>query len=712
MNSSQEIIEKSERLPFDPYALVVGIRRKLKWFAVVVVLALLFGATVGVVLGERSWNSYCVMLYQPPSVELSGRVYEPPAVQTQLNLVKLRRNIEAIRERLQIPTSLETLSAACDISNPAGTQLLVVRGTADSSQQSAEIANTLAEVFIDNQRRVRNGELSEALTYLEGRKSDLMEKLRAFQSQSKVNALKEPEDIDREVRSCQTKLDALDVIYEKGLSERKSLQIQNERIAEIIDEVKQKIADEQKEATSMEGLSNLNIQVERVREAIMDKRTEDANEITLTQWSNRLDYDKQLLDQGYLSKAVYDHELAQFEKLKAQVQDSEEVRVWKGELEELYAKIRPSNNKDTSSAPILRDLMLRAFNLELQMQGNEELIAKTKESRTSIANQLNELLASRNVAGAEQWQVQSWRDELSDVDRSIAIVNSLQNPDATDFQIVSPAVASPYPAQSNRRLLAMGGTAVLGLLGAALILATELIRTSVRTCDEVSLTLSEPVLAALAQSRGGADGAVETRNHEQIRLATRSVMQNAGGRKILVLGCSGGDGSSTMTRQIAACLARQQKRVTILDCNFRSGSLESNESQQSDAGLLGLSELLTNPQADVKRTYAALDEPNFRRVSRGRHEINPDLLGSDLMRKTVDRLASDCDYLMIEGPPAGDSTDAEFLAEHIDSVLLVVRSGHCTRSELKQVANRIRQSGKQFLGVILTQLDPGYLRTA
>jgi Mrp family chromosome partitioning ATPase len=92
--------------------------------------------------------------------------------------------------------------------------------------------------------------------------------------------------------------------------------------------------------------------------------------------------------------------------------------------------------------------------------------------------------------------------------------------------------------------------------------------------------------------------------------------------------------------------------------------------------------------------------------------IDPDLLGSSQMRHVITRLASDSDYLLIDGPPACDSTDAEFLAEHMDAVLLVVRSGHCSRSELKQISQRLRESGKQLLGVILTQVDPRYLRTA
>ena len=163
--------------------------------------------------------------------------------------------------------------------------------------------------------------------------------------------------------------------------------------------------------------------------------------------------------------------VSQFEKLQAQAVDSEQIKAWKEELQQLYNKIRPSNKKDTASAPILRDLMLRSFNLQLEFDGIQEHIAKTKDSRDEIAKNLDALLASRNTGGAERWQVQAWRDELSEVERSMAIVQSLQKSNVSDFQIVSPAEASPNPTKSNRRLIAMGVAGMLSITGLGLVLA-------------------------------------------------------------------------------------------------------------------------------------------------------------------------------------------------------------------------------------------------
>ena len=75
----------------------------------------------------------------------------------------------------------------------------------------------------------------------------------------------------------------------------------------------------------------------------------------------------------------------------------------------------------------------------------------------------------------------------------------------------------------------------------------------------------------------------------------------------------------------------------------------------------------------------------------------------------VEDLRQSNDYVLVDGPPLCDYSDAEFLAEHVDSVVLVVRSSHCSRSDLKSAAGRIRECRKRLIGVVLNDIDPIYL---
>lgn len=704
---------ESERLPFDIVAVLIGVYRRKVLLFLWLLVSMAGGLGAGWLLGTRTWDSYCVMLFQPPSVELSGRVYESPHVQTQLNLVKLRPHLEEVRARLNLPVELDTLASSCDVTNPRDTQLLIIKNTWNDARQSAAIANTLADVFMSSQQRVRHDELSDALEYLEGRKQQLQAKLDSFKKRREEQGTpeREPEDLEREIRSAQTKLDALDVIYEKALSERKALKQKVDKIAALIDETKQKIADEKEEAAAVQGLSNLNIRVERIREAIMDDRQERTNDITLEQWRKRLEYDKQLLDRGYLSKAMYDHELAQFEKLQAQAVDTDQIAEWKTELQDLYKKIRPSNKKETVSAPILRDLMMRSFNLQLEFDGVNETINKTKDSREQIAAQLEALLASRHQAGGEGWQVTAWREELTDTDRSIAMVQSMQGSSASDYQVVSAAEEAPKPASANRRLLAIGVSGLLGMFGFVLIVGREFLRTQVRTAEEVKLVSEQPVLGVLPRRSSSSAESLRHEQAEQIRRVANLITRSPGGGRTLVLGCHHGDGCSTVAADIAACLARQRRKVLLLDGDLRSPRPGINEIHNLPAEAPGLGELLANPNEVVPQ---AVLEPqagsSLSVLPRGNASVAPELLGSSRMAEIIKSLADTHENVVLDGPPLCDYTDAEYLAAHVDSVLLVVRSAACLRADLKLAAQRLRDSGKQILGVILNDVDPIYLR--
>ena len=698
-----------ENLPFDPLAILIGLRQRIGWILCWVLLSLAVGITVAFVMGKRSWESYCVLLYQPPTVELSGRIYEPPVVQTQLNLVKLRPNLEATRSKLQLPVSLNLLAAACDITNPRDTQMLIVKCDWDEPTQSATIANTLASVFIESQTKVRNDKLKDALANLVNRRQVLDNKIRDYQSHQD-DSVKDEDDLYREITSYQSRLDAIDLMYEKALSDRKALQLKVDRVAAQIDEVKTKIASEEKESAAMEGLSNLNIRIERVREAIADQRRAQVNEVAFEHAERKWKRYKSLYDQNSVSKEEYDSALAEYQMVQSQAKDSDEIKIWKQELDSLYSRVRPSNKKDTASAPILRDLLVHEFDLDLELKGIQEVIARTEESRSRKLNELEKLLDARRSHKARGWQIDAWQDELGEIEKADAIVSSLVNTEASDFQIVSPAAVSPFPSSSNRRLIAVGITGGLSVIGVAFFLALELLQSRVRTAKELSKFVDQPVIGVLVrESDGAAKEADSSMNMEQMRSISNAIVQQEGNSCVLVAGCRQNDGSSSVTRQIARCLGRQNRKVTIVTGHCRTTPSSNHAGDDIPTSRAGLSELLSNLDLNPRQLLSQLDQTNVSILPAGRTPFHPELLGSSRMGEIMASLRDRNEIVLIDGPPLCDYCDAEFLANHVDAVLLVVNSAKCKRSDLNQAIHRIGKIGKRLVGSVLNQGDPRWV---
>jgi Mrp family chromosome partitioning ATPase len=716
MPRTSESNNGEERLPFDPWAIATGVRKRRYLLIAWAALSAVAGVAGGLAFGTQTWESHCVLMHQPPPAELSGGVYEPPAVDTQLNLVKLRPNLVETRLQLGLACSLETLGAACDVSSPRDTQLLIFRVRWDSPELAAATANTLADVFLDAQRRVRQEELIEARKYLQRRRTEVEGKLLAAQQsrqqETTTNSL-EPEDLEREIRSCQTKIDALDVIYEKSLSEKQSLETQITKVNGIMEEVKRKIAEEQEESAAVEGLSNLNIRVERIREAIMDDRANRVNEISLKQWADRLAYDKKLFERGYLSKVQYDAEVAQYEKLKAQAVDTEQVSQWKQELDELYAKIRPSNDTTTASAPILRDLMLRSYNLQLAYSGVAEEIEKTKSAKDEASTRLETLVRSRGTSSTNGWQIDAWRDEIRDTDNALAKIVALQDSTTSDFQVISKAEVPPRPAKSQRRLLALAIAGLLVILGVGLVLGLELLDTRIKTPAELGLKTSEPIIGivpngadeSLWQSDGKSSPTLEA-----MRLTARHVRSAAskGTKRILVTGADAGVGRTTVTAYLAYCLGQQGQKVTVVGGDIRGEDCHPGVQEVlgvDDSHGPSVGQLLLQPELSVERSPHPTPCPNVTVLPAGDEGLSPDVLGSEHMGTLLDEVSTTADLVLIDGPTTLPYADASLLAEHCDAVLLVVRSRRCRARELRESLSRLKETGVPIVGMVLNSVD-------
>jgi Mrp family chromosome partitioning ATPase len=60
------------------------------------------------------------------------------------------------------------------------------------------------------------------------------------------------------------------------------------------------------------------------------------------------------------------------------------------------------------------------------------------------------------------------------------------------------------------------------------------------------------------------------------------------------------------------------------------------------------------------------------------------------------------DYVIVDTPPLGHSSDALMLLREVDDVLLVVRPGRTRRTELETAWDVIRRAGVNPLGIVVT----------
>ncbi|MGA2964159.1 MAG: CpsD/CapB family tyrosine-protein kinase, partial [Candidatus Korobacteraceae bacterium] len=119
----------------------------------------------------------------------------------------------------------------------------------------------------------------------------------------------------------------------------------------------------------------------------------------------------------------------------------------------------------------------------------------------------------------------------------------------------------------------------------------------------------------------------------------------------------------------------------------------------------GLSDILAgavDPAAAIRPTSVA----NLWVIPAGTIPPQPaELLGSAVMKDYLTRWKQEYDFTLIDSPPVLSVTDAVLLSAEVDSVLLVLRAGHTTKTALRRARSILAQVNAKVIGSVLNGLD-------
>jgi len=178
-------------------------------------------------------------------------------------------------------------------------------------------------------------------------------------------------------------------------------------------------------------------------------------------------------------------------------------------------------------------------------------------------------------------------------------------------------------------------------------------------------------------------------------------------KSILITSSIPQEGKSFFLSHFAYHLSRHNKKVLVVDTDFR------NPRQARNFGIntsTGLNEWVRNQ--DVTRPpipTSAHNSPPIHRVCRrlylapaGSRDENPtEILTSGVFLNMVDRLKKDYDVILFDSPPAGVFPDASLITKVSDEIIYLVKYKAINRVEMKHIIRDLEQSKARLLGIIL-----------
>ena len=174
------------------------------------------------------------------------------------------------------------------------------------------------------------------------------------------------------------------------------------------------------------------------------------------------------------------------------------------------------------------------------------------------------------------------------------------------------------------------------------------------------------------------------------------------GHVLMITSSIPGEGKSNVSVNLAITLAQDNKKVILIDCDMRKGTLHRYLNVPPTAA--GLSSVLTGESGLNETVYKMSYGFHFMPV--GALPTNPsELIGSRNMSRLLSELSKQFDYVICDTAPVNAVADTSILCRYVDGVVFVVAHNDVTRSTVLAAKEQLEASNANILGVILNKYD-------
>lgn len=172
-------------------------------------------------------------------------------------------------------------------------------------------------------------------------------------------------------------------------------------------------------------------------------------------------------------------------------------------------------------------------------------------------------------------------------------------------------------------------------------------------------------------------------------------------KTIMVTSATAGEGKTTTLCNVAATLADAGNKILIIDCDLRKPRIHKFFNLSN---AIGVTDILLNGY-DYKKFVNKIEYNNISVLTSGHIPKNPsELLSSESMKKFIELLKMEYDYIMIDTPPVVPVTDGVIMSTYIDRVIMVCSSGELNIDMGKRAKESLEKVGANILGVVLNKV--------
>ena len=283
--------------------------------------------------------------------------------------------------------------------------------------------------------------------------------------------------------------------------------------------------------------------------------------------------------------------------------------------------------------------------------------------------------------------------------------------ESANARIVDRAVVPTQPVKPKKTLIvAIAGILSL-MLGVGLTLLIDALNNTFKGTEEVENKLNLPVLGILPLLKGikreqifqlfGSD--TNKAFSESIRTIRTGVVLSGldNPHKILVVTSSiPGEGKSSVSVNMSYALGQMEK-VLLIDADMRRPTIAKSFGYAP--GTPGLANIVAGT---AKLEDCIKSEGDIDVIPAGTVPPNPlELLSSHRFEKLLEVLESKYDRIVVDSAPTQAVSDALVLAQHANAVIYVIKSDSTSVTLVKKGVGQLLQNNAPVTGIVLNQVD-------
>ncbi len=161
------------------------------------------------------------------------------------------------------------------------------------------------------------------------------------------------------------------------------------------------------------------------------------------------------------------------------------------------------------------------------------------------------------------------------------------------------------------------------------------------------------------------------------------------------------EGKTTVITNLAASLALNNKKVIIVDCDFRKPKVHRAFNLDNSIGIYDYMQ-------DKKQVDDIITKTNFGvfTICRGDKIENPSaVLTSSKFKKLIEDLKEKYDYVFLDCPPVLEISDYIHISSMANGLIYCVAYGKTKKTQVKEAIGLLKQSKINMLGIVYTMVD-------